>query len=243
MGTRLRALKKAEKLGGVGKLTEKLIKELTIYYGLAIRRNPTRAADMKKAIWATYNHKISTDALPQHEDCSPTWCVYAAAAADGEDLDADWMAHDPPLNAEVAEKIKPIYEALSNDELLKRCEGGYTQNANESLNALIWKFAPKHLHSGEKTVKIASHIAGILFNEGYNGILWLMNDLGIRIGRQCYEFAEKSNKRREAQKERRRIQATKEARKARKAQKELEAIDEDDMPTADELLYGPGIAD
>lgn len=40
MGTRLRNLKKNTKeLGGKGKLTGKLIDELSMYYGLAIRRN------------------------------------------------------------------------------------------------------------------------------------------------------------------------------------------------------------
>jgi len=40
MGSRLRKLKQNKKgLGGKGKLTGKLIDELTIYYGLAIRRN------------------------------------------------------------------------------------------------------------------------------------------------------------------------------------------------------------
>lgn len=41
MGTRLRNLKKVKGLGGKGKLTAKLIDQLTIYYGLVIWRNPT----------------------------------------------------------------------------------------------------------------------------------------------------------------------------------------------------------
>jgi len=71
MGTRLRNLKKSSKnLGGKGKLSAKLIDELTIYYGLAIRRNPTSLDDMKNEIWATLFHKLSTDENPQHEKCS-----------------------------------------------------------------------------------------------------------------------------------------------------------------------------
>lgn len=66
MGARLRKVKKDTKgLGGRGKLTAKLIDELSVYYGLAIRRNKNSMSDMKKSIWATLKHKCSTDAKPQ----------------------------------------------------------------------------------------------------------------------------------------------------------------------------------
>ena len=48
MGTRLRNKKKAEKLGGKNRLTEAIIKKLTLYYGLAIRRNVDSVEGMKK---------------------------------------------------------------------------------------------------------------------------------------------------------------------------------------------------
>jgi len=44
--------KKTIGLGGAGKLTGKLIDELSIDYGLAIRRNTGCIEDMKKEIWA-----------------------------------------------------------------------------------------------------------------------------------------------------------------------------------------------
>ena len=85
MGARLRKLKKDTKgLGGKGKLTAKLIDELTVYYGLAIRRNKDSKDNMKKAIWATLKHKCSTDDNPEHEDCPPglhSWCTYQVAKA------------------------------------------------------------------------------------------------------------------------------------------------------------------
>jgi len=34
--------------------------------------------------------------------------------------------------------VKPIYEDLSNDELLSRCLGDFTQNSNENFNATVW---------------------------------------------------------------------------------------------------------
>lgn len=51
MGTRLRNLKKNTKgLGGKGKLTRKLIDELSVYYGLAIRRNKDLVKKMRTEI-------------------------------------------------------------------------------------------------------------------------------------------------------------------------------------------------
>jgi len=51
MGTRLKNLKKKTKgLGGKRKLTTKLIDKLTIYYGLAIHRNPNSLETMKNEI-------------------------------------------------------------------------------------------------------------------------------------------------------------------------------------------------
>ncbi|EFN73349.1 hypothetical protein EAG_02316, partial [Camponotus floridanus] len=46
------------------------------------------------------------------------------------------------------------------------------QNNNEnSLNSLIWTFAPKYFHYGAKIVEIATFLAIIIFNEGFMAIL------------------------------------------------------------------------
>jgi len=71
MGTRLRNVKKEHKLGGKGILTDSLIKKLTTYYGLAIRRNVDSVTEMKKAILSTYYHMCSTNENPRHEYCPP----------------------------------------------------------------------------------------------------------------------------------------------------------------------------
>lgn len=55
-------------IGGTGKLKTKLIDELTVHYGLAIRRN-TSVGTTKKVIWVTSYHKIFTEEKPQHDKC------------------------------------------------------------------------------------------------------------------------------------------------------------------------------
>lgn len=89
-------LRKTKKLGGKGKLTEALMKKLSTYYGLAIRRNINSVEDMKKAIMATYYHMISTDENPRHENCPvrvDSWCTWQQDKALGNELEA----HPAPL--------------------------------------------------------------------------------------------------------------------------------------------------
>lgn len=136
MGTRLRNKRKQEKLGGKNRLTESIIKKLTIYYGLAIRRNIDSVQEMKKAIMATLDHYCSSDKHPRHENCpagADSWCEWRKAESTNQLAS---FKHPTRLIDNTVEKhIRPIYEELSNDELLTRCLGGHTQNSNESFNS------------------------------------------------------------------------------------------------------------
>ena len=156
MGSRLRAEKKKHKgIGGKGpgKLTDKLINDLTAYYGLAITRHTDSVEEMKNAIWATYHHKCSTDTAPEHDYCptgADSWCSWRRAEAKGA---LDNYTHDPPLTELVQQVIKPIYTNLSQHELIERCLVGNTQNNNESFNQLIWHFTPNIYTLGQKQLK------------------------------------------------------------------------------------------
>lgn len=133
-----------------------------------------------------------------------------------------------------------MYEALSSDDLLQRCTGGNTQNDNESFNACIWKLAPKHLHCGVQTIKIAAYIAAGIFNEGYSSILKTMNAVGIIIGPNSRNFAVQTDERRVAAAEENTSEQAKNARIEKinaQIQKNI-FFEEEEGP-----LYGPGIAD
>ena len=243
MGTRLRNAKKQNKgIGGKGKgkLTDKVIKDLTIYYGLAIRRNSNSLEEMKKAVWATFFHKCSSDENPQHQNCPEgvtSWCKWRVAEASGQ---LEQYRHDEPLSTDVQNVIRPIYQALSADDLLQRCLGGNTQNSNESLNACVWKLAPKHLHCGAKTVEIATYIAAGVFDEGHSAILKMMTTMGIFPGQYAMQFCRSSDELRIQQAERRVSPAARAAILERRAQQmtQNEVYEEEEG-----LLYGAGIAD
>ncbi|GFU23325.1 uncharacterized protein TNCV_2560021 [Trichonephila clavipes] len=76
MGTRLRnimskgiKLSDGKNISGRGQLTLKEVDSIQHYYGLAIRKNLSSVEDMKRAIWAIYFHKLSTEDNPQHALC------------------------------------------------------------------------------------------------------------------------------------------------------------------------------
>ncbi|CAH2086449.1 unnamed protein product [Euphydryas editha] len=243
MGTRLRNIRKNKKLGGKGKLTEALVKKLSTYYGLAIRRNINSVEDMKKAIMATFQHMISTDDNPQHDNCpegEDSWCKWQQAKALGTEPEP----HPAPLHPDVQKEILPIYEDLSRDDLLTRCLGGHTQNANESFNSTVWRLAPKHLHAGLKIVEVATFLATALFNEGNSALLMVMNELNVVVGSQSFNYAESMDRNRVTRQNRRSSLETKEARIA--CQVELQAKNDAYellLMGSEGLLYGAEITD
>lgn len=239
-GTRFRNIKKRTKgLGGRGKLTAKLIDELSIYYGLAIRRNHDSVEKMRNAIYATLDHKLSTDEKPKHKNCprgEDSWCGWQKAQATG-DLS---YTHKPPLSQEVFKAISPIYKELTSDELLTRCIGGFTQNSNESFNAIVWSMAPKSTSSGKQVLDTAVYIAAGICNDGLTSILRLMQNLGIKIGSNCFNFCMKADERRINFSERSLADAAKKARVSLKSSRKEE---EEASINMDGQMYGAGIAD
>ncbi|OWR50850.1 hypothetical protein KGM_202497 [Danaus plexippus plexippus] len=146
---------------------------------------------------------ILNNKLPRHGKCPEgveSWCEWRKAEATNT-LAA--FKHPPRVIDEHVEKhIRPIYEDLSKDDLLTRCLGGHTQNANESFNSTVWRIVPKHLNSGIKIVEIAAYIAGGMFNEGYSA--------------QCNNFAKGADNERVNRQNRRDSLESKEARTARR---------------------------
>ena len=241
MGSRLRNIRKEKKLSGRGKLTDKVVKKLTKYYGLSIQRNIHSVEEMKKAIMATYNHIFSTKENPRHENCPigvDSWCKWQKAIALNQDPQDVDLA--PLLGKDLKQHLLPIYEDLSKDDLLERCLGGHTQNANESFNATVWRISPKHLHCGLKVVEISAYIAARIFNEGFSSILRIMNLLNVTVGTYAKTYADKTDEARITREDRRSLSHTKDARTARKQQRhEQNQLFEEE----EGLLYGAGIAD
>jgi len=228
-------------LGGKGKLTGKMIDKLTVYYGLAIRRNCESIEKMRDAIWATFYHYSSTDQNPKHDTCpagKDSWCEWQRAAAKDE-LQSFEHTYDP-LTSDVLQAIRPIYEDLSKAALLERCVGGFNQNNNQSYNQLIWKITPKTVASGSAIVNIAANISACVFNEGSSVHLAMLYSMGAKLGRNAHDYCRRADEKRITTAEHRARLATREARMLRR-QQQADVLDI--AEAAEDLLYGPGIDD
>lgn len=230
MGTRLRKLKQSrvkcsdgKPIGGKGRLTDKIIDTLTVYYGNAIREHKNNLTEMRKAVWAVYFHTRSTDSEPLHTFCpsgSESWCGYNKNIACGN---VNKFVHKKSISTSVMDLIKPIFSDLSHPKLLCRCLGGKTQNNNESLNSLIWKFCPKTQGVGRRIVEIATNEALIIFNDGNQGKINVMEELGLTVGlraRECFKLLDQE---RISTCSLRFLQNTKEARKIKRRKEKAEA--------------------
>lgn len=151
-------------IGGANKLTQKAIKSIQGHYGGAIRNNPGDKEGMNRAIWAIYNHRNRN-----HSDC-PEWCPSKTGKGDPDKHAL------PPY---VCEEIKPIFEALSSDQLLSKCTHGGTQNTNESYHNLIWSRCPKTSFVGRERLEIAVAEATIVYNDGEVSRLRVYERLGL----------------------------------------------------------------
>lgn len=134
---------------------------------------------MSTDVWATFNHKASSDENPQHFHCDEAWCKYLQAKKN------EAYTHKHSLDQAVYDVIKPTYKDLSKAELLRKCLHGQTQNVNESFNAVLWSRIPKVNFVGISTLKCCTYDAIVTFNDGNRGRIKVLHDLGLKVGSNC----------------------------------------------------------
>jgi hypothetical protein len=222
MGTRLRNLKKrfgtrpladGKTIGGRGRLTNDQIDKIQAYYGNAIRANKGNLVRMREAVWAIYFHKRSSDDAPNHNLCCDSWCAYKKAASQNDSAN---YKHKKNLPVAVTDEIKPIFQDLSKTQLLEKCLDGYTQNANESLNNIIWKLCSKTKNHGLKTVETAVAVAVCLFSSGCKSLCDILRRLGIEPRCFLEQFSMNKDSLRIITAQRNSLQSTKEWRTRRR---------------------------
>ena len=200
--------------------------------------HPDSVADMKKAILASLHHKCSTDARPQHEYCqagADSWCGYQKAVATHQ---LHNFKHPPAFDEEVKDLLQPIYEELTDKKLLERCLGANTQNNNKSYNSCVWNIAPKHKFVGKQTLEIAALSAACIFNEGLLPILKVMEVMGVKIGPQARQFADKANDRRVDRAE---LEATEASKEHRTAARNAKILENDAYEDQEGVVYAAGL--
>ena len=197
MGTHLRELRKIEKQlkdgksvkGSKHRLTDKAIDKLQCYYGNAIRANvkpgkltaeqqKSQISTMQKAIMAVLYHSCElSNNNERHKFCPEgpdSWCSYKREGK----LQRKGHHLDPVF----PELLLPEFERLSEYSLLLPCLPGYSQNANESINSLVWNRAPKHRNKGPKAIEMAVMSAVMQFNSGGSSRHEVMKAANIPAG-------------------------------------------------------------
>ena len=124
--------------------------------------------------------------------------------------------HKGNLPEAVMEAIKPIYKDLAKTELLTKCLEGYTQNANESLNSVIWKYCPKAKNHGLRSVNIAVALAVCTYNDGASTFMAILREMDIQPGNFMTTFCEDKDTVRVRDAQRQAKECTKEARRAKR---------------------------
>ena len=158
MGTRLHNLVKQYKGTSItiranGKLTGKTINSLQNFYGISIRLNCDNISQMRKAISAILWRWVETDKGDEnhHQFCrlgENSWCKYK------KDQITKKNTYKKTINLPhwMLKILRPIFENLSKEELLKQCLHGKTQNKNESFNNIVWLKYPKTIFVNKQNI-------------------------------------------------------------------------------------------
>ncbi|XP_059172207.1 uncharacterized protein LOC131953168 [Physella acuta] len=200
LGTALRNVvetKRKQKItlggNGKGKLTQSKIAKLQKYYTKALR-SCSSIPEMRKAIWATLLHCTSTDEEPKHQDCPQgvsSWCFFQRAVAKGLPTDKHDLMLSSYICPMVEENIRPVYEKMSQEDLLSRCLDGKTQNTNESIHSVIWSRCPKHLFVGRQRLEIAVCLGVGEFNMGSKASHNFLKHINLQVGNKTKEIGAK----------------------------------------------------
>ena len=191
----MRNFKKLEKgISGKGKLASNMINRLQNYYGIAIRSNKNNLKGMQSATKAALFHVTSNKDHNRHYPHCPvgpdSWYKYSQDRANGT---TNYKPR-PGLPISIVLKLRPIFEELSNEDLLKKCLHGMTQNQNESFNAMIWSRIPKSTYVSFSQLQLGVYDTVANFNIGRKASILIFKKLNMIPGKYCLEGYRKINK-------------------------------------------------
>ncbi|GFW71476.1 uncharacterized protein TNCV_3460021 [Trichonephila clavipes] len=136
---------------------------------------------MQRAVIAAFYYCCSCKRNPMHGQClldSESWCAYQRAQSAGK----VFYGKKCRSFKSIINKIKPTYLQLCDQNLLRKCLHGKTQNAYEAFNVCLWNVVPKEIFVELQTFSLGSYIAVINFNKDFTGLLSVLEALDIKIG-------------------------------------------------------------
>ena len=109
-------------------------------------------------------------------------CLRPGSKTQDQDLDPSTYKHRHGLPQAVVDVIEPIFSELADSDLLCKYLHGQTQNNNESINNVIWKYCPKEVFVSRPLVSDAAHFAVALCNDGNDAFVKLFEQLEMSGG-------------------------------------------------------------
>ena len=176
--------KKKKEKDPLSYLTFAVIDKLQNYYGIAVRSHSNDLLGMQKGIRATLLHVASSKDDNNHTQCptgTSSWCKFNRDIVTGE------STYKPGRGLPVGTRklLLPIYKELSNEELLRKCLHGKTQNQNECFNALIWQRLPKTKFNALTQLELATYDAVAQFNIGRKATIMIYEKMNMIPGIFC----------------------------------------------------------
>ena len=106
-----------------------------------------------------------------------SWCKFNSDLETGKQT----YKESSRLPSSFHDQLQPIFKRLSSNDLLIKCQKGLTQNANESLNHLIWDRCPKTTFCSKNRIISAVSEAVCCFNTGAGSKALILKAAGIKM--------------------------------------------------------------
>ena len=132
---------------------------------------------MQSAVSATLYHVANTAENPSHDFCPSCPSSWRGWKRNPEDY-----KHTHGLPEVKVELLEPIYDELSEADLLSKCLHGKTQNPNESFNRTIWDRCQKEQWVSRKVIEQSCFMAIGYFNDGDVTLKCVLEMLGTNPG-------------------------------------------------------------
>ena len=155
---------------------------------------------MRNAVFATFLHALSTEKariMIAVQVVFRAGCFYRRAVAKGERPGPHKDNVGTPLSREVGQFVKPIYVRLGDENLLRRCLRGKTQNPNESVHSVLWRKCLKTDFVGKLRVEAGAAMTVSEFNQGSEKtVKETTAALGFRHGKALVKLTQAKDKER-----------------------------------------------
>ncbi|GFV63197.1 uncharacterized protein TNCV_2077291 [Trichonephila clavipes] len=136
---------------------------------------------MQSAVIAAFFHCCSSKHQPKHGQCPvgyESWCKFQRAKA------SNIVYQDKSLGLpqNIVNTIKPVYMDLCDRNLLKNVYTEKLRIRTKVLMQFCGRYYQKEVFVEHQTLRLGAYIAVVQFNNGFQGLISMLNEMGIVSG-------------------------------------------------------------